>query len=121
MAMVKQKGNRKVSAFVRNSIGSPQTSSPHGAPMLKLPGHARYAYSPIVERPDYSWPRGKRRRTSMQHPEPSLRLMRCSDRIGAALITRTRERRVIRDLVLKPQNQRYARLTLTSRQSNRSE
>jgi len=28
--------------------------------MLKLPGHARYAYSPIVERKDYSWPGGKR-------------------------------------------------------------
>ena len=28
--------------------------------MLKLPGHSRYAYSPIVERKDYSWPEGKR-------------------------------------------------------------
>jgi len=28
--------------------------------MLKLPGHSRYAYSPIVERKDYSWPGGKR-------------------------------------------------------------
>ena len=28
--------------------------------MLKLPGHTRYAYSPIVERADYSWPGGKR-------------------------------------------------------------
>jgi hypothetical protein len=28
--------------------------------MLKLPGHTRYAYSPIVERPDYSEPGGKR-------------------------------------------------------------
>jgi hypothetical protein len=28
--------------------------------MLKLPGHSRYAYSPIVERKDYSWPQGKR-------------------------------------------------------------
>ncbi len=28
--------------------------------MLKLPGHGRYAYSPIVKRPDYSWPGGKR-------------------------------------------------------------
>ena len=28
--------------------------------MLKLPGHARYAYSPIVERKDYNWPGGKR-------------------------------------------------------------
>ena len=28
--------------------------------MLKLPGHGRYAYSPIVQRPDYSWPGGKR-------------------------------------------------------------
>jgi len=28
--------------------------------MLKLPGHTRYAYSPIIEREDYSWPRGKR-------------------------------------------------------------
>ena len=28
--------------------------------MLKLPGHNRYAYSPIVKRPDYSWPGGKR-------------------------------------------------------------
>ena len=28
--------------------------------MLKLPGHTRYAYSPIVERKDYSWPGGKR-------------------------------------------------------------
>src|ERR1700683_4145388 len=29
-------------------------------PMLKLPGHSRYAYSPIVNRADYSWPGGKR-------------------------------------------------------------
>src|SRR5215204_2968560 len=29
-------------------------------PMLMLPGHPRYAYSPIVKRPDYSWPGGKR-------------------------------------------------------------
>src|ERR1700731_4724436 len=29
-------------------------------PMLKIPGHGRYAYSPIVKRPDYSWPGGKR-------------------------------------------------------------
>ena len=28
--------------------------------MLKLPGHSRYAYSPIVERKDYNWPGGKR-------------------------------------------------------------
>ena len=28
--------------------------------MLKLPGHTRYGYSPIVKRPDYSWPGGKR-------------------------------------------------------------
>ncbi len=28
--------------------------------MLQLPAHARYAYSPIVKRPDYSWPGGKR-------------------------------------------------------------
>src|SRR6266699_1970229 len=28
--------------------------------MLKLPGHTRYGYSPIVERKDYSWPGGKR-------------------------------------------------------------
>jgi hypothetical protein len=28
--------------------------------MLKLPGHTRYVYSPIVERKDYSWPGGKR-------------------------------------------------------------
>jgi len=28
--------------------------------MLKLPGHARYAYSPIVKRPLYDWPGGKR-------------------------------------------------------------
>ena len=28
--------------------------------MLKLPGHTRYGYSPIVKRPDYSWPDGKR-------------------------------------------------------------
>ena len=28
--------------------------------MLKLPAHNRYAYSPIVERKDYSWPGGKR-------------------------------------------------------------
>ena len=27
--------------------------------MLKLPGHARYGYSPIVNRPDYTWPGGK--------------------------------------------------------------
>jgi allantoinase len=28
--------------------------------MLKLLGHTRYAYSPIAERKDYSWPRGRR-------------------------------------------------------------
>jgi peptidoglycan/xylan/chitin deacetylase (PgdA/CDA1 family) len=28
--------------------------------MLKLPAHSRYDYSPIVKRPDYSWPGGKR-------------------------------------------------------------
>ena len=28
--------------------------------MLKLPGHSRYAYSPVVKRQDYSWPEGKR-------------------------------------------------------------
>jgi allantoinase len=28
--------------------------------MLKLPRHGRYDYSPISERPDYSWPDGKR-------------------------------------------------------------
>jgi len=28
--------------------------------MLKLPGHNRYDYSPIVKRKDYSWPGGKR-------------------------------------------------------------
>jgi allantoinase len=28
--------------------------------MLKLPGHARYAYSAIVKRPNYDWPGGKR-------------------------------------------------------------
>jgi len=28
--------------------------------MLKLPGHNRYAYSPIIKRPNYSWPGGKR-------------------------------------------------------------
>src|SRR2546423_3788821 len=33
---------------------------PGSTPMLKLPGHSRYAYSPIVERKDYSWPGGKR-------------------------------------------------------------
>jgi peptidoglycan/xylan/chitin deacetylase (PgdA/CDA1 family) len=27
---------------------------------LMLPSHGRYAYSPIVKRPDYSWPEGKR-------------------------------------------------------------
>ena len=29
-------------------------------PPLKLPRHARYDYSPITERKDYSWPGGKR-------------------------------------------------------------
>src|SRR6266496_1702483 len=29
-------------------------------PMLKLPAHNRYPYSPIIERKDYSWPGGKR-------------------------------------------------------------
>jgi peptidoglycan/xylan/chitin deacetylase (PgdA/CDA1 family) len=29
-------------------------------PMLKLPGHNRYTYSPIIKRPDYNWPGGKR-------------------------------------------------------------
>jgi allantoinase len=28
--------------------------------MLKIPGHGRYDYSPIVKRADYSWPEGKR-------------------------------------------------------------
>src|ERR1044071_8226697 len=28
--------------------------------MLKLPGHTRYAYSAIVNRPNYDWPGGKR-------------------------------------------------------------
>ena len=28
--------------------------------MLRLPYHNRYAYSPIADRPDYSWPGGKR-------------------------------------------------------------
>jgi peptidoglycan/xylan/chitin deacetylase (PgdA/CDA1 family) len=28
--------------------------------MLKLPSHSRYAYSPIVKRPVYDWPGGKR-------------------------------------------------------------
>ena len=28
--------------------------------MLQLPAHKRYAYSPIVKRPDYAWPGGKR-------------------------------------------------------------
>ena len=28
--------------------------------MLQLPAHKRYAYSPIVKRPDYEWPDGKR-------------------------------------------------------------
>jgi peptidoglycan/xylan/chitin deacetylase (PgdA/CDA1 family) len=28
--------------------------------MLKLPGHGRYEFSPIIKRPDYSWPGGKR-------------------------------------------------------------
>ncbi|MDD9925070.1 MAG: hypothetical protein OXR03_04530 [Rhodospirillaceae bacterium] len=27
---------------------------------MELPQHGRYDYSPIVERPDYSWPDGKR-------------------------------------------------------------
>ena len=27
---------------------------------IRLPYHDRYAYSPIVERKDYSWPGGKR-------------------------------------------------------------
>ena len=27
---------------------------------MQLPYHGRYAYSPIVDRPDYSWPDGKR-------------------------------------------------------------
>ena len=29
--------------------------------MLKLPGHGRYAYSPITKRTDYTWPGGKRK------------------------------------------------------------
>ena len=28
--------------------------------MLQLPAHKRYTYSPIVKRPDYAWPGGKR-------------------------------------------------------------
>jgi len=27
---------------------------------MQLPYHNRYAYSPIIDRPDYSWPDGKR-------------------------------------------------------------
>ncbi len=27
---------------------------------MQLPYHHRYAYSPIIDRPDYSWPDGKR-------------------------------------------------------------
>ena len=27
---------------------------------MELPQHGRYDYSPIIERPDYSWPDGKR-------------------------------------------------------------
>ena len=27
---------------------------------MQLPYHDRYAYSPIIDRPDYSWPDGKR-------------------------------------------------------------
>src|SRR6266852_243462 len=34
--------------------------NPRKIPMLKLPGHTRYAYSPIVKRKDYTWPGGKR-------------------------------------------------------------
>jgi hypothetical protein len=41
--------------------------------MLKLPAHSRYAYSPIVERKDYSWPGGKR---------PPIKLRRLK-RLGA--------------------------------------
>src|SRR6202035_1205035 len=33
---------------------------PGDRPMLKLPGHTRYAYSPLPKRPDYTWPGGKR-------------------------------------------------------------
>ena len=34
--------------------------SEQGGTMLQLPAHKRYAYSPIVKRPDYAWPGGKR-------------------------------------------------------------
>src|SRR4029077_19506356 len=34
--------------------------SKQGGTMLQLPAHKRYAYSPIVKRPDYAWPGGKR-------------------------------------------------------------
>src|SRR5262249_56660167 len=73
----------KVSASCRISSRSPHGTRPRGSdacrdqgainqakaakhsqitsvPMLNLPGHSRYAYSPIVKRPDYAWPQGRR-------------------------------------------------------------
>src|SRR6185437_11124974 len=35
-------------------------TSPGRKPDMQLPYHDRYPYSPIVDRPDYSWPGGKR-------------------------------------------------------------
>src|SRR5258705_13935386 len=47
-------------AFVPNG-GISRTFDPRPSThMLKLPGHSRYAYSPIVDRPDYTWPGVKR-------------------------------------------------------------
>ena len=41
--------------------------------MITLPGHSRYAYSPIVKRPNYSWPEeGKPSSPSMSRSISSI-------------------------------------------------
>src|SRR5262245_61910996 len=45
----------------QRSMQSPATRGrTRTRPMLKLPSHTRYSYSPIVNRTNYSWPEGKR-------------------------------------------------------------
>src|SRR5262245_21793715 len=57
LSLSPQRGKSR--ATLRRSL-VPRTKNTGDRPMLKLPGHPRYDYSPIVKRPDYSWPGGKR-------------------------------------------------------------
>src|SRR3954467_899831 len=47
-------------ASSRHSQAQQRRPDPNGNTDMQLPYHDRYAYSPIVDRPDYSWPDGKR-------------------------------------------------------------